>query len=707
MAEKLTVIRTLKELEALRQKVLAFDGYLALDTETTGLDRESEIIGYSVAFDVDEGYYVITSEWNVAEKRLDYLETKGASPDFMRALQGKNLVLHNAIFDCAMIETNYGVSLVESVHTDTMILAHLLDENRRIGLKDLAVSIYGESEAEEQRLMKESVTKNGGLMTKANYELYKADSELIARYGAKDTILTLKLFYHLVPELYEQGLDTFFYDEESMPFLRGPMYHLNTTGLRVDPKALQDLKGELEADILEARAYMSAQIDHLVQDAPGVTAKKPFNIDSASQRAWLLYIKLENPFHILTKEGKEVCRAIGFEGLPYTFEAKRDFIATCKERKGHIYAPAKLNPKTGKMGRPKKVRDPQHYIACGKESLSKLESKYKWVERYLKYAKDVKLLTTYVDGIQEKMKYGVIRPSFKQAGPVTGRRASNNPNFQNLPRGDKRVKKCIIAREGFSFVGADEEQVEPRIFASTSGDPDLTACFANGDDFYSVIGVPLFDKFECTLKKSDPNGFAVKWPQLRDTSKVVGLSATYGTTANKMCIALKKSIDETQDIIDKFFEKFPIVHSFMLATHEEVMQNGYVKTHFGRVRRLPEALAIKELYGNTDHANLPYNARNILNQAVNFKIQGTAGSIIARAAILFLILCGEQVQHDPLWAKVRLVLEVHDELVAEAPDAIADDVALVLKYAMENAVVLPGVNFVAEPKVAKTLADLK
>ena len=118
-----------------------------------------------------------------------------------------------------MVEAYFKIRLIESLHTDTMILAHLLNENRRVGLKELAASMYGEDSTLEAKDMKESVAKNGGLLTKANYEMYKADSQLMGKYGAKDAWITYKLFLDLVPELYKQKLDKFFYEEESMPLL--------------------------------------------------------------------------------------------------------------------------------------------------------------------------------------------------------------------------------------------------------------------------------------------------------------------------------------------------------------------------------------------------------------------------------------------------------------------------------------------------------
>lgn len=704
--EQLILIKTLAELDKL-QSYLTDKQYISFDVETTGLDKDAEIIGFSVCADVEIAYYVVLSYWDVTQQKLVYLETKEGAKKFISSLVGKSVIAHNAVFDAWKVEVGYGINLIDSIHTDTMMLAHLLDENRFVGLKELAVSIFGEDSKEEQLKMKDSVLKNGGVLTKASYELYKADADLIGYYGAKDALLTLKLFYHLVPDLYAQGLDKFFYEDETMPLLRGPTYQLNTTGLRVDMAALQILKKELEAECMEAKAFIHNEIDPLVKKKyPGTSKANIFNIGSSKQLSWLLYFQLGNEFNTLTKGGKELCKALNF-GIPYSYKAKRQFIQMCIDSKDMVYEEAKFNVKTKKLGRPKKVGEPWNYIACGKESLQKLANKYRWVEKYLEYAKNLKLLNTYVEGIQEKAKYGIIRPSFKQAGTTSGRYSSSNPNFQNLPRKDKRVKACIVARPGNVFVGGDMAQLEPRVFAYYSQDERLMRCFSDGDDFYSVIGTQVFDKQDYSLKKDDENSFAKKFPDLRDISKVVGLSATYGTTPFKMAAAIDKSVDEAEAVIDSYFTRFPSVHKFMLECHNKVKTEGRVENLFGRPRRLPEALEIVEKYGHASHGELPYATRNILNLAVNHTIQSTGASIMNKGAIACYKECRRREALDSRWKDVKIVLQVHDSLVLEGPKELEHDMVAVIKEAMENTVKLPGVDLVMEPNGANSLAGLK
>ena len=638
---------------------------------------------------------MVFSVWEPLRERLHDLETTKGATAFFSKLAKFKLIMHNAPFDCDMVRNNYGIDLMPSVHTDTMILGHLLNENRSNGLKERGVELYGEDAAKEQAAMKASVHKNGGVLTKDKYELYKADVDLIAYYGAKDALLTLKLFYNDAPQLMDENLDSFFYDDESMPLLRGPTYDMNTTGLRVDPEKLQKLKSTLEAECLEAKAFIYKEITPLVKDKyPGTSKKNTFNIGAPRQMSWLLFERMGVPFSTLTKSGKEVCKALGVK-LPYTPSARKDFTQAVLAAKGS---------KIGKS----KVGDPWIYMTSNRATLALHADRYKWVGKFLEYAKNTKLLNTYVYGIQDKMKYNVIRPSFLQHGTTSGRYSSRHPNFQNLPREDKRIKSCIIARPGNVFVGADYAQLEPRVFASVSQDPTLCECFAKGEDFYSVIGAPIFEKTHCSLFKNDPNSFAKKHPDLRDKSKIIGLATPYGRTAFQQASAMGISTDESQMLIDRYFSAYPKVELMMLESHEQAKANGVVHNLFGRPRRMPEAMDIPKLYGkNTSHGDLPYAARNLLNLAMNHRVQSTAASIMNRAAIAFWKRCRALEAEDKGWASVKIVMQVHDELIVEGPEHLADKMVEVLREAMENTTILPGVKLEASPKIGNNLADLK
>jgi DNA polymerase I-like protein with 3'-5' exonuclease and polymerase domains len=702
MQPKLTVINKTEDIVRLQNEILSAE-FVAFDIETTGLTKSHEIIGMSFCFNETEAYYVILSEWNVKENKLVYLtqdnDYKDSVTDLIGILPEKKLICHNGIFDCSMAESYFKIRLIDSLHTDTMILAHLLNENRRVGLKELATSMYGDDSATEAKEMKESVAKNGGTLTQANYEMYKADSQLMGKYGAKDALLTYKLFLDLVPELYNQGLDKFFYEDESMPLLRGPTYDLNTTGTQVDTAKLSILKKTLEAECLEAKAFIHNEIQPYIKDKyPGTNKKNQFNLGASQQLSWLLFGQLGLEFNTLTKVGKEVCKALCGR-LPYTYAAKKAFIFTCAQSKGHDYVPAAII--NGKAIKAKKVRDPWAYIMSDKRTLQKYAKKYKWIECLLEYQRKTKLLNTYVEGIESRVQYGIIYSSFLQHGTSSGRYSSRNPNWQNLPRDDKRIKECVTARPGKVFVGADYSQLEPRVFAYVSGDPKLLTAFDGTDDFYSVIGMEVYDKTDCTpQKEGSPNAFGIKYKRLRDLSKVIALASTYGATANQLAPTTGKSIEDTNQDIENYFERFPRVREMMLESHELAKNNGQVINIFGRPRRMPDAKKIPKMYGTTAHADLPYEARKLLNLAVNHRIQSTAASIVNRAMIQFYKHAKET------GINCRVVVQVHDSIVVECKEVDADNVACLLQTAMENTTQLKGIRLEAIPKIGKNLAEV-
>ena len=242
--------------------------------------------------------------------------------------------------------------------------------------------------------------------------------------------------------------------------------------------------------------------------------------------------------------------------------------------------------------------------------------------------------------------------------------------------------------------------LEPRVFAYTSGDKNLMAAFKSADDFYSVIGMRVYNKTDCIPRKDGADGFGVKYKKLRDLSKVIALASTYGATARQLAGTTGKSADDTQADIDAYFSAFPGVKQMMLDSHEMAKTTGQVTNLFGRPRRMLEAKEIKKLFGNTPHDELDYAWRNMLNLAVNHRIQSTGASIVNRAAIKFHQLCKEA------GISANLVLQVHDSLVVECYEADADNVLTLLQYSMEQTVILPGVALEAVPKVGRNLSEV-
>lgn len=711
--QKIILVKTLQQLEELSAYIEDKD-LVAVDVETTGTDKDSIITDLAVCAEVGEvdvAYCIQIAYWDVTQQKLIYFEAHQGVKAFVEKLKHKRLIMQNGPFDCSMINNNYGVELIDYLEVDTLALGHLLNENRLNGLKERGVELFGENAREEERVMKASVVKNGGVLTKDKYELYKADSDLRAHYCAKDTILTMNVLCHDLPILYKEKLDKFFF-EETMPLMRGPTYQMNTTGLRVDPEKLSKLKGELEVQIMTLEAEIYAEIEQYTKKKyPKGFGKraKEFNIGSREQLAWLLFEEMGEYFYMLTKTGQKMLKVLDMK-RPYSNEAKRDFIDMCNARQGEEWSMWEWNSKKKVMEKKvRKIPNPIKYMSVGKETCEIFSKRYKWVAKLVEHAKAKKMLKTYVEGIQKRMKYGIIRPSFLQCGTTSGRYSSKNPNFQNLPRGDKRIKACIVAREGKVLIGADYAQLEPRVFTAVSQDPSLLTCFRDGLDFYSVVGAPIFDKEgkSTTLKKGLPGSFDTLFPEGRQLSKPVALGLPYGQTEWKMSATLSLPVEDCRQIAYDYFTSFPDVKRMMLQAYDEAMTDGVVYNLFGRPRRMPKAKKIRDMFGDMAHSELPYEWRTILNLAVNHKIQSTAASLMNRAAIEFHSRCQRLGQADARWLEVRIVMQVHDELIVEGPKALAEQISATLKDCMENTSTLPGVALVAEPKIGLDLASLK
>lgn len=665
--------------------------FISFDTETTGLAKDATIIGYSMAAELHLGWYVVLYYWDKINKVIVKTPIFDRAVHYLQEVKKKNLVTHYGIVDVQWVKTNFQVNLLESVHTDTMVLVHTVDENKfSYQLKELGVQEFGEDAKKEQAEMKASVIEQGGIWEEkkgGSKEMYKADRYIMGRYAAKDAILTLKILYAYLPRLFEQKLEKFFYEEETMPLFKTCTYQLNTVGLKIDIDKLQQLESELRANCARLMEEINFEIKPYIQDKyPGTSAVKTFNINSGQQLAWLLFTKLGNDWKKVTKGGR--VKAVELLGKPpYTPTMRKLFVNTLNE----------LGIK------------PEKYIQCDKKALLNYSSKYKWVAKLLEYKKEEKLLNTYVEGIQRFMKYGVIHPGFLQHGTVSGRYSSRGPNFQNLPRDDKRIKKCIVARPGKTFVGADYSQLEPRTFTSQAQDPILLAGFKNNEDFYSVVGIPLFNKTECSANKKATNYFGDKFPIYRQISKTTALGIAYGETPYKLADELRDEegknlpIDFCTQLIEDYWQKYEGIRNFVNESHAQVVKTGVVYTQFGRPRHIPEAKKIA-LFGFPESCStkdLKYNYRTLLNLAVSFRVQGTAASIINRAAIAFIRRTTE------LGIECNIVMQVHDEIIAECNTEHAETVAAILKDCMENTNSLNGVALIADPKIAQNIADLK
>ncbi len=336
-----------------------------------------------------------------------------------------------------------------------------------------------------------------------------------------------------------------------------------------------------------------------------------------------------------------------------------------------------------KLGLPATKKTSRGYSTDEDTLLSLIEKdKTGVVEAILEYRKYAKLKSTYIDGLLKQVgSDGRIHTSFDQTKTATGRISSKEPNLQNIPvrtELGRDIRRAFMAGEGCLLVDADYSQIELRVLSHMSGDPVMTDAFLKGQDIHArtaaeVYGVPI----ESVTK------------EMRSAAKAVNFGIVYGISDFGLAKNIGVSRKEAAGFIARYFERYPGIKGYMDKMVEEGKKNGYATTLFGRRRYLPELKS-------PNYAVRQFGERC----AMNSPIQGTAADIIKRA----MIRTARALEDKGLSA--RLILQVHDELIVEAPVAEVETVKAILKEAMESVAELKA-PLKADLSVGKCWADCK
>jgi DNA polymerase-1 len=271
-----------------------------------------------------------------------------------------------------------------------------------------------------------------------------------------------------------------------------------------------------------------------------------------------------------------------------------------------------------------------------------------------------KLKSTYIDALPLLVaKDGRVHTSFNQAVAATGRLSSSDPNMQNIPirtAMGRTIRKAFIAEEGNVLLSADYSQVELRILAHISQDADLIETFQRGADIHRATASKMFGIPEDQLT-----------PDQRRAAKTINFGVLYGMSAFRLSNELSIPGSQAKDFIDAYFARYPKIQEYLDRTLAEARATGKVTTLFGRVRYIPEI------------HNRSFTVRgNAERMATNAPIQGTAADLLKLAMIA---LEGELQRHP---SGAQMLLTVHDEIVVEAPEASAPEVARIVEETMKN-----------------------
>ncbi len=294
-------------------------------------------------------------------------------------------------------------------------------------------------------------------------------------------------------------------------------------------------------------------------------------------------------------------------------------------------------------------KTPKGQPSTAENVLQELAIEYELPQVILDHRALSKLKSTYTDKLPELVnpRTGRIHTSYHQAVAATGRLSSSDPNLQNIPvrtAEGRRIREAFVPEEGNVLLAADYSQIELRIMAHLSRDEGLLKAFREGEDVHRATASEIFDV-----------GLDDVTDDQRRRSKAVNFGLIYGMSAYGLSQQLRVPRNEAQEYIDLYFARYPGVKAFMDRTRAEARDNGYVETLFGRRLYVPDIKASN------------FNRRQYAERtAINAPMQGTAADIIKMAMLLVNDWVAE---NDPA---VKMIMQVHDELVFELPAASAD-----------------------------------
>ena len=313
-----------------------------------------------------------------------------------------------------------------------------------------------------------------------------------------------------------------------------------------------------------------------------------------------------------------------------------------------------------KLNLPGKRKTKSGYSTAA-DVLEKLAPEHPIVSDILEYRQLTKLKSTYADGLAAFIgEDGRIHSTFNQTITATGRISSTEPNLQNIPvrmELGRMIRRVFIPEDGCVFIDADYSQIELRVLAHMSGDEKLIAAYRQAEDIHRITASEVFHV-----------PFEEVTPLQRRNAKAVNFGIVYGISSFGLSQDLSISRKEAQQYIEKYFETYPGIKSFLDGCVEQAKERGYSVTMFGRRRPVPELKS-------SSFMQRSFGER----VAMNAPIQGTAADIIKIA----MIRVNTRLKKENL--RSRLLLQVHDELLIEAPHEEAEQVQRILEEEMMHA----------------------
>ncbi|KQM64328.1 DNA polymerase I [Sphingomonas sp. Leaf17] len=580
-------------------------GFVAIDTETTGLDAtRADLVGVSLALAPGRACYVPVGHggsdmFSEVPVQID----RAAMLAMLKPLLEDDSVLkigHNLKYDMIVLDRAYAAEggVVVAPYDDTILMSFDLDAGVSLGG-------HGMDELAKTHLSHSCIAYKDVVGTgKKQLGFQEIDLAAATKYAAEDADVTLRLWQRFKTRLPAEQVTRVYemVDRPLVPVIAA----MERAGVKVDADALSRLSTEFAGRM----AALETDIHAL--------AGGPFTIGSPKQLGDVLFEKMG------IKGGRK-----GKSGVYSTDVTELERIAAGAGTDGD---------------------SPGAAIA----------------RQVLDWRQLSKLKSTYTDALQAQINpaTGRVHTSYSLTGAQTGRLSSTDPNLQNIPirtEIGRQIRDAFVAEPGNVILAADYSQIELRLAAHFADEPALRAAFANGDDIHSLTAQELFGEIN---------------RDTRGRAKTINFAILYGISRWGLAGRLDVSADEAQAMIDRYFDRFPGISRYMADTTQSVRDLGYTTTLFGRKTHFPRI-----------QSKVQHERQGAERAAINAPIQGTSADIIKRA----MVRMGPALAEAGL-GHVRMLLQVHDELVFELPqgdvDAAKPVIERVMATAAEPAVVL-------------------
>lgn len=569
---------------------------------------------------------------------------------------------------------NFGAleNLVKHLQTSKLISFHCNEvQGKLIGIsfssekgKADFVPLYGKSEENIERvnLLKE-IFENENI-TKVVYDL-KTEKHILSRYACsiKGNCFDVQLAHYLLDSEVSHKVD--FLSEKYLSYRMADgdsltkefAKSLQTSVLKMCKSQFSDYCSEIADVLFQLKDILETELKN--NDLYSLFA------DMELPLVDVLFSMEQNGVRIDSAELAEFSKKLGthkteLENQIYALAGEKFNISSPKQLSEILFTRLQI------VGDEKKKKTNTKQLSTAEDVLQKLASVHPIVPLILEYRKITKLKSTYVDALPALVnpKTGRLHTSYNQAVTATGRLSSNNPNLQNIPiRTDlgKEIRKCFIpANEDFVLLAADYSQIELRIIASLSDDEHLCDAFRAGEDIHLATAAKIYGMDKSEISKEQ-----------RANVKSVNFGIIYGISSFGLAQQLGVSRKEASDLIEQYFESYPRVKQYIESCKENAREKGYAQSMCGRRRYLKD---INSLNGNLR----AFAERN----AVNMPVQASSADMIKLAMIgIYRRMLSEGLQS-------KMIMQVHDELVFDVYKPELEQMRLIVKEEMVNALKL-------------------